>query len=59
MLDSTLADLVAVFQAFLDRFPEMKPDIDARNPVFLGGLRETDVRPHHLTGPAALLLEKW
>jgi hypothetical protein len=43
VLDSMLADLAAVFNPLLDCLAKMIPDQDARDPVFLGGLREAGV----------------
>ncbi len=56
MFNRTLTDLAAVFDSLLDRFPKMKPDQDTRDPIFVGGLRESGVRPQHLLRSAAPLL---
>ena len=43
----SLADLPTVRGAFDGIVAEMKADVDARNGVLLGGLREGRVGPHH------------
>jgi hypothetical protein len=56
MLDGALADLAAMPDSLLDRFAKMIPDQDARQPVFVSGLREAGIRPPHLMDPTASLL---
>jgi hypothetical protein len=56
MIDGALADLAAMLNAFLDGLAKMVPDEDARQPVFVRGLREAEVRPPHLMHSLILLL---
>jgi hypothetical protein len=56
MIDGALADLAAVLNAFLDGLAKMVPDEDARQSVFVRGLREAGVRSPHLMRLLAPLL---
>ena len=42
-VNGTIADLAAVFNSLVDRFPEMEPNENARDAVFFPGLGEAGV----------------
>jgi hypothetical protein len=42
-VDGTIADLAAVFNALVDRFPEVEPNENARDAVLISRLGEAGV----------------